>query len=178
MADQQGQYIAYDHTDLERRRKKLWNLADGVPLTVLGGIDLRALVMAAVSFLGLLGLAMLLSPVLPAISLNLWTILVCLSISVGLYVLWPRRWRNGLTTEQNILVAADYLFLQPRRIHGLAEDVEPEVVHWRVILWKPLHPRWHDALAEARSRRSGRLLRPCSDDTFPERATSAPEWGS
>lgn len=160
MSETSGQYVAFDHTDLERRRKKLWNLADGVPLTMIGGIDLRALVVAGVVFLGLLGAVSALAPVVPLLSFNPWTILGCLVIAAFLYVMWPRRWRNGLTTEQNLLVAADYLFLQPRRIHGLAEDVEPEVVHWRVILWHPVHPRWHKKLAAARQRRAGRLIRP------------------
>ena len=160
MADPSGQYVAFDHTDLERRRKKLWNLADGVPLTIVGGIDLRALVVAGVAFLGLLGAVMALAPLVPAVTLNLWWILGCLGIAAFLYVVWPRRWRNGLTTEQNLLVAADYLFLQPRRIHGLAEDVEPEVVHWRVILWRPVRPKWHRALDAARDRRADRLIRP------------------
>ncbi|MGW0231319.1 PrgI family protein [Actinopolymorpha singaporensis] len=166
MADPPGQYVAYDHTDLERRRKKLWNLAEGVPLTILGGIDLRALVTGGIAFLGLLGGVMLAAPVVPGLALNVWTILGCLAIAVTLYVLWPRRWRNGLTTEQNILVAVDYLFLQPRRIHGLAEDVEPEIVHWRVILWRPVHPRWYHALARARAERAERLLRPCPADPY------------
>lgn len=158
-----GQYVAFDHTDLERRRKKLWNLADGVPLTIVGGIDLRALVVASSVFLGLLGLVMALSPILPLVELNAWSILGCLGLAVALYVTWPRRWRNGLTTEQNLLVAADYLFLQPRRIHGLAADVEPDVVHWRVILWRPVHPRWYRDLAAARDARADRLVRPIEE---------------
>ncbi|MEQ7006031.1 hypothetical protein ABN028_07495 [Actinopolymorpha sp. B17G11] len=160
MAESSGQYVAFDHTDLERRRKKLWNLADGVPLTLIGGIDLRALVVAGVLFLALLGGVMALAPVVPVLAFDVWSILGSLSIAALVYVLWPRRWRNGLTTEQNLLVAADYLFLQPRRIHGLAEDVEPDVVHWRVILWHPLHPRWYGKLAEARRARWSRLIRP------------------
>jgi hypothetical protein len=160
VAESSGQYVAFDHTDLERRRKKLWNLADGVPLTLIGGIDLRALVVAGVLFLGLLGLVMALAPAVPVLAFDVWSILGSLSIAALVYVLWPRRWRNGLTTEQNLLVAADYLFLQPRRIHGLAEDVEPDLVHWRVILWHPLHPRWHRKLAEARGARQARLIRP------------------
>ena len=156
-----GPYTAFDHTDLERRRKKLWNLADGVPLTIIGGIDLRAFVIATVTFLGLLGLAILLSP-LPIIEFGLWPILVCLGLAVGMYVIWPRRWRNGLTTEQNLLVVADFLFLQPRRIHGLAADIEPDLVHWRVIMWHPTGRRWRLALAHARSRR--KVLRRHPDD--------------
>ncbi|WP_020574974.1 PrgI family protein [Actinopolymorpha alba] len=175
MAEPSGRYVAFDHTDLERRRKKLWNLAEGVPLTIIGGIDLRALVIAGVVFLGLLGGVMAAAPVLPAIALNLWTILGCLTIAIAIYSLWPRRWRNGLTTEQNLLVAADYLFLQPRRIHGLAADVEPEMVHWRVILWHPVHPRWHRALAEARAGRADRLIRRQSGDTAPPYAGDVPE---
>jgi hypothetical protein len=160
VSETSGQYVAFDHTDLERRRKKLWNLADGVPLTVIGGIDLRALVIAGLVFLGLLGAVMALAPVVPFVALDLWSILVCTAIAAAFYIVWPRRWRNGLTTEQNLMVAADYLFLQPRRIHGLAEDVEPDVVHWRVILWRPLHPRWHRKLAAARARRADALVRP------------------
>ncbi|HEY8456245.1 MAG TPA: hypothetical protein VIL34_11660 [Actinopolymorphaceae bacterium] len=152
-------YVAFDHTDLERRRKKLWNLAEGVPLTLVGGVDLRALVVAGVVFLGLLGLVMLVAPVVPFLAFDIWTILGCLGLAIVLYVLWPRRWSNGLTTEQNLLVAADYLFLQPRRIHGLAADIEPDVVCWRVILWHPLHPRWHRKLQAARATRSARLIR-------------------
>jgi hypothetical protein len=158
-----GQYVAFDYTDLERRRKKLWNLADGVPLTIIGGIDLRALVVAGSVFLGLLGLVLALSPVLPVVEFDLWSILASLGIAVTLYITWPRRWRNGLTTEQNLLVAADYLFLQPRRIHGLAADVEPDVVRWRVILWRPVHPRWYDELSAARDVRAGRLVRPVEE---------------
>ena len=176
MSDTNGQYVAFDHTDLERRRKKLWNLADGVPLTVIGGIDLRALVIAALAFLGLLGAVTALAPVIPFVALDLWSILGCTAVAVVLYVVWPRRWRNGLTTEQNLLVAADYLFLQPRRIHGLAEDVEPDVVHWRVILWRPVHPRWHRKLAAARDKRASgssvRTTRVSSD------GIGADEWGS
>lgn len=163
MADPVQQFTAFDHTDLERRRKKLWNLAEGVPLTIVGGIDLRALVVAGLVLLALLGLTVLLAP-LPGIEFGLWSILVCLAIAVGFYVLWPRRWRNGLTTEQNLLVAADYLFLQPRRIHGLAKDVEPDMVHWRIIFWNPRGRRWRLALANARTKR--RLLRWHQDDAL------------
>ena len=167
MADPVQQFTAFDHTDLERRRKKLWNLADGVPLTIIGGIDLRALVVAAVSFLALLGITILLAP-LPVIEFGLWTTLVSLALAVVIYVLWPRRWRNGLTTEQNLLVAADFLFLQPRRIHGLAADVEPDVVHWQVIFWHPVGRRWRLGLANARARR--RLIRWHADDELLEPA--------
>lgn len=153
--NQQTQYTAFDHTDLERRRKKLWNLAEGLPLTVLGGIDLRALVIAGLLFVGLLSLLLAGQP-LPLVDFNLWSILSCLAVSVGLYLLWPRRWRNGMTTEQNLLVALDYLLLQPRRIHGLAADIEPEAVHWRVILWNPRGRRWQLALARSRAARASR----------------------
>lgn len=150
---QQSHYTAFDHTDLERRRKKLWNLAEGLPLTILGGIDLRALVIAGVLFVGLLSLLFVGQPA-PLIDFNLWSILTCLGLAVGTYLLWPRRWRNGMTTEQNLLVALDYLLLQPRRIHGLAADVEPEAVHWRVIFWNPRGRRWQHNLAKARAVRA------------------------
>ena len=167
MANPNTNYVAFDHTDLERRRKKLWNLAEGVPLTIVGGIDLRALVIAGSLFLVLLAALAGLAP-LPLVAFNLWWILSCLGLAVVTYVVWPRRWRNGLTTEQNLLVAIDYLFLQPRRIHGLAEDVEPDVVHWRVILWRPRGMRWHARLARARARRAG-IVRPHPDDRLRER---------
>lgn len=156
------QYAAFDHTDLEHRRKKLWNLADGVPLTVVGGVDLRALVVAMFAFLGSVAVVFVSAP-LPFVALNLWSILICFGFAITLYTLWPRRWRNGMTTEQNLMVAADYLFLQPRRIHGLAADVEPEAVHWRVILWTPYGARWRAGLAAARGGRTG-LLRSHPDD--------------
>lgn len=160
MADTSGQgsYAAFDHTDLERRRKKLWNLADGIPLTILGGIDLRALVIAVFVFAGLLPLGLLV-PIPP-----LWAILACVGVAVGVYILWPHRWRSGLTTEQALLVVLDFLFLQPRKVHGLAADVEPDVVHWRVILWHPRSRKWRAALAVARSRRT--LRRPHPDDAL------------
>jgi hypothetical protein len=167
MADPVQQFTAFDHTDLERRRKKLWNLADGVPLTIIGGIDLRALVVAAMSFMAFLGITVLLTP-LPVIEFGLWTTLVSLALAVLIYVLWPRRWRNGLTTEQNLLVAADFLFLQPRRIHGLAPDVEPDVVHWQAIFWHPVGRRWRLGLANARAKRQ--LIRWHPDDQLLEPA--------
>lgn len=165
MADTPTQYTAFDHTELERRRKKLWNLAEGVPLTVIGGVDLRALVMAATLFLGLVAVTAGLST-LPFFGLSPWVILVHLAIASLGYYLWPRRWRNGMTTEQNLLVAADYLLLQPRRIHGLAADVEPEQVHWEVILWHPNGLRWRERLAAGRQVR--RLVRPHPDDWLAE----------
>lgn len=155
------QYAAFDHTELERRRKKLWNIADGVPLTIIGGVDLRALVMAGGLFLGLVAATAVLAP-LPVVDLNAWVILVHLVIAGLAYYLWPRRWRNGMTTEQNLLVAADYLILQPRRIHGLAVDNEPEGLHWRVIFWHPVGERWREELALERSQREVR--RPHPDD--------------
>lgn len=164
MADNNAQYTAFDHTDLERRRKKLWNIADGLPLTMIGGIDLRSLVVALLLFLGLVAVTIALIA-LPFVDLNGWVILVYAVIAIGVYWLWPRRWRNGLTTEQNLLVAVDYLVLQPRRIHGLAADVEPEQVHWRVILWDPVHPRWRRTLAESRADRPG-LRRSHPDDVL------------
>lgn len=149
MTSQPSKYAAFDHTDLERRRKKLWNLAEGIPLTMIGGIDLRALAVSGGVFLGLLALSASL-PFVPFLGLNVWAVLVYLAIAVCMYVLWPRRWGNGMTTEQNLLVMADYLLLQPRRIHGLAADVEPDEICWRVIWWHPLDPRWHRELAAAR----------------------------
>lgn len=165
MADPVQQFTAFDHTDLERRRKKLWNLAEGVPLTIVGGIDLRALVVAGLTLLALLGLTLVLSP-LPGIEFGIWPVLVCIALAVTMYIVWPRRWRNGLTTEQNLLVAADFLFLQPRRIHGLAADVEPDVVHWQVIFWHPVGRRWRRGLANARAKR--RLIRWHPDDQILE----------
>jgi hypothetical protein len=162
-----SQYVAFDHTELERRRKKLWNIADGVPLTIVGGIDLRALVMAAGFFLGLVAITAGLSP-LPVIDLHLWVIVVHLGLAALAYYLWPRRWRNGMTTEQNLLVAADYILLQPRRIHGLAADKEPEQLHWRVILWHPVGERWREELAIARSERQ--VWRSHPDDWMAARA--------
>ena len=165
MADTPTQYTAFDHTELERRRKKLWNLADGVPLTIIGGLDLRSLVTAGALFLVLVAATAGLS-VLPFIELNPWVILLHLAVAGLVYYLWPRRWRNGMTTEQNLLVAVDYLLLQPRRIHGLAVDVEPEQVHWRVILWHPTGARWREDLALARQRRE--LWRPHPVDSLAE----------
>lgn len=156
----QDQYTAFDHTDLERRRKKLWNLADGIPLTVVGGVDLRALVMAIFVFAG----SLLITTLIPVVPFSIWTILACAAIGVAAYVLWPHRWRNGLTTEQALLVLVDFMFLQPRRVHGLAADVEPEVVHWRVILWHPSGEAWRRKLARARRLRAARLLRAHPDD--------------
>lgn len=173
MADASGHdnYAAFDHTDLERRRKKLWNLADGIPLTILGGIDLRALVVAVFVFAGLLPVA-LIAP-LP----TLWTILGCVAIAIGAYVLWPHRWRNGLTTEQSLLVVLDFLFLQPRKVHGLAADVEPDIVHWRMILWHPCSAQWHAALAVARAERT--VYRPHPDDALLEhQSVSENRWAA
>lgn len=162
MAENNAHYTAFDHTDLERRRKKLWNIADGLPLTIIGGVDLRALVASSGVFLGLAAITAGLM-FLPFVDLNAWVILGYFAVAVGVYWLWPRRWGNGLTSEQNLLVLVDYLVLQPRRIHGLAADVEPEQVHWRAILWDPVHPAWRRALAEARTGRPG-LRREHPDD--------------
>lgn len=163
----QDQYTAFDHTDLERRRKKLWNLADGIPLTVLGGIDLRALVMAIFVFAG----SLLIATLLPVVAFSIWMILACAGLAVAGYVLWPHRWRNGLTTEQALLVLVDFIFLQPRRVHGLAADVEPEVVHWRAILWRPVGLTWRRKLARARRLRANRLLRAHPDDHLASQST-------
>lgn len=162
----QGQYTAFDHTDLERRRKKLWNLADGIPLTIVGGIDLRALVIAIFVFGALLPL----TTFVPVVGFSVWSILGAGVVAIAAYVLWPHRWRNGLTTEQSLLVVMDFMFLQPRRVHGLAADVEPEVVHWRVIFWNPTGMAWRLALARARLRRRSRLLRRHPDDELASRA--------
>ena len=169
MADPPGQYVAYDHTDLERRRKKLWNLADGVPLTILGGIGLRALVTGGIAFLGLLGGVMLAAPVC-GLALNVWTILGCLAIAVTLYVLGgDGGQRPDHRTEHpgrgRLPLPAAAPHPRARRGRGAGDRALAG------LLWRPVHPRWHQALAQARAERSERLLRPCPPTRTP-RTTS------
>ncbi|MEW1633215.1 hypothetical protein AB0469_03995 [Streptomyces sp. NPDC093801] len=130
--------VAYDHTDLLNRPKRIWNWGN-IPLP---GLLLPALG-AAFGF-GVLWLVLLLSlsAFLPFLGLSLITSVLYLGPPVGVYFVWGRPLPSALTLSQQIVVLADY-WVQPKRLQGLAADREPEELHWQVILWQPQAGRWH-----------------------------------
>ncbi|WP_392893479.1 hypothetical protein [Streptomyces sp. LN699] len=130
--------VAYDHTDLLNRPKRIWNWGN-IPLP---GLLLPALG-AAFGF-GVLWFVLLLtlSTLLPFLGLSLITSVLYLGPPVGVYFVWGRPLPSSLTLSQQVVVWADY-WMQPKRLQGLAADREPEELHWQVILWQPGASRWH-----------------------------------
>ncbi|MEV7541338.1 hypothetical protein [Streptomyces sp. NPDC089915] len=130
--------VAYDHTDLLNRPKRIWNWGN-IPLP---GLLLPALG-AAFGF-GVLWLVLLLtlSAFLPFLGLSLITSVLYLGPPVGVYFVWGRPLPSALTLSQQVVVWADY-WAQPKRLQGLGADREPEELHWQVILWQPQARRWH-----------------------------------
>ncbi|WP_234330857.1 hypothetical protein [Streptomyces sp. NRRL F-4474] len=130
--------VAYDHTDLLNRPKRIWNWGN-IPLP---GLLLPALG-AAFAF-GVLWIVVLLSvsAFVPFLGLSLITSVLYLGPPVGVYFVWGRPLPSALTLSQQVVVWADY-WVQPKRLQGLAADREPEELHWQVILWQPQARRWH-----------------------------------
>ncbi|MEC4018249.1 hypothetical protein [Streptomyces sp. H27-D2] len=137
--------VAYDHTDLLNRPKRIWNWGN-IPLP---GLLLPALG-AAFGF-GLLWLVALLSlsAFLPFLGMSMWTSIFYIGPPFAVYFVWGRPLPSALTLSQQLVVWADYWF-QPKRLQGLAADREPEELHWQVILWQPGSPRWHSRYDAAR----------------------------
>ncbi|MGW7098405.1 hypothetical protein [Streptomyces sp. NPDC054838] len=138
--------VAYDHTDLLNRPKRIWNWGN-IPLP---GLLLPALG-AAFGF-GVLWLVALLSlsAFLPFLGISMLTSVLYLGPPVGVYFVWGRPLPSALTLSQQLVVWADYWW-QPKRLQGLAADREPEELHWQVILWQPGSRRWQRQYEEARA---------------------------
>ncbi|MFE9564095.1 hypothetical protein ACFYM0_23640 [Streptomyces sp. NPDC006487] len=136
--------VAYDHTDLLNRPKRIWNWGN-IPLP---GLLLPALG-AAFGFAVLWLVALLsLSAFLPFLGLSMLTSVLYIGPPVGVYFVWGRPLPSALTLSQQLVVWGDYWF-QPKRLQGLAADREPEELHWQVILWQPGSQRWHRQYEEA-----------------------------
>ncbi|MFF3016564.1 hypothetical protein [Streptomyces sp. NPDC057939] len=136
--------VAYDHTDLLNRPKRIWNWGN-IPLP---GLLLPALG-AALGF-GVIWLVALLSlsAFLPFLGLSIVTSVLYIGPPVGIYFIWGRPLPSALTLSQQLVVWADF-WLQPKRLQGLSADREPEVLHWQVVLWQPGSQRWQRQYAEA-----------------------------
>ncbi|MDJ0464304.1 hypothetical protein [Streptomyces sp. H27-C3] len=130
--------VAYDHTDLLNRPKRIWNWGN-IPLP---GLLLPALG-AAFGF-GLIWMIALLSlsAVVPFLGFSMLTSILYLGPPFGVYFIWGRPLPSALTLSQQVVVWVDFWF-QPKRLQGLTADREPEEIHWQVILWTPGSPRWH-----------------------------------
>ncbi|MGV4986305.1 hypothetical protein ACWC0C_35215 [Streptomyces sp. NPDC001709] len=137
--------VAYDHTDLVNRPKRIWNWGN-IPLP---GLLLPALG-AAFGF-GLLWLVALfsLAAFLPFLGMSIWTSLLYFGPPIAVYFVWGRPLPSALTLSQQLVVWADWWW-QPKRLQGLAADREPEQLHWQVILWAPGSPRWQARYDAAR----------------------------
>ncbi|MEU9998513.1 hypothetical protein ACGFYP_26575 [Streptomyces sp. NPDC048370] len=140
--------VAYDHTDLLNRPKRIWNWGN-IPLP---GLLLPALG-AAFGFGVVWMVALLsLSAFVPFLGMSMLTSVLYFGPPFGVYFIWGRPLPSALTLSQQLVVWADYWW-QPKRLQGLAADREPEELHWQVILWQPGSRRWQQsyeqALAEA-----------------------------
>lgn len=129
--------IAYDHTDLLNRPKRIWNWGNiPLPGLLLPGLG------AAFGF-GVVWLVTMLtvSAFAPFLSLSMLTSVLYLGPPVAVYFVWGRPLPSALTLSQQLVVWADY-WVQPKRLQGLAADREPDELHWQVILWQPGSARW------------------------------------
>ncbi|MET7932481.1 hypothetical protein [Streptomyces sp. NPDC005322] len=137
--------VAYDHTDLLNRPKRIWNWGN-IPLP---GLLLPAL--GAAFVFGLLWLIVLLSlsAVLPFLGMSVWTSVLYFGPPFAIYFVWGRPLPSALTLSQQLVVWVDY-WLQPKRLQGLSADREPEKLHWQVILWQPGSSSWHARYGAAR----------------------------
>ncbi|MEU7034231.1 hypothetical protein ABZ958_11175 [Streptomyces sp. NPDC046237] len=136
--------VAYDHTDLLNRPKRIWNWGN-IPLP---GLLLPALG-AAFGF-GVVWMVTLLSlsAFVPALGMSILTAVLYFGPPVGVYFVWGRPLPSALTLSQQLVVWADYWW-QPKRLQGLAADREPGELHWQVILWQPGSQRWQQSYERA-----------------------------
>ncbi|WP_051872180.1 hypothetical protein [Streptomyces sclerotialus] len=143
--------VAYDHTDLLNRPKKIWNWGN-IPLP---GLLLPALG-ASLAF-GVLWFVLLLSlsAALPFLGFGVVTSILYFGPPIAVYFVWGRPLPSALTLSQELVVWVDY-WLQPKRLQGLSADREPEEMHWQVILWNPGSARWQSRYAAARAAASAR----------------------
>jgi len=136
--------VAYDHTDLRKRPKRIWNWGN-IPLP---GLLMPALG-AALGAAALLYLALsALSVAVPFLGLSMWTAALYFGPPLFLYWAWGKPMGSRLTLSQAIFVWADYTVVQPRRIHGLRRDSEPTDLRWVGIVWTPTDPGWLHACYE------------------------------
>ncbi|MFD3935181.1 hypothetical protein ACFWSF_11285 [Streptomyces sp. NPDC058611] len=164
--------VAYDHTDLLNRPKRIWNWGNiplpGLLLPALGA----AFGFAVVWLVTLLSL----SAFLPFLGISVVTSVLYIGPPVGIYFVWGRPLPSALTLSQQVVIWADFWF-QPKRLQGLAADREPEELRWQVILWQPGSPRWQgqyeEALAEAAQHGSSFAARAQSAQPFPAHPVSA-----
>ncbi|MGX2993624.1 hypothetical protein JNUCC64_04895 [Streptomyces sp. JNUCC 64] len=162
--------VAYDHTDLLNRPKRIWNWGN-IPLP---GLLLPALG-AAFGF-GLVWLVVLLSvsAFLPFLGLSMLTSVLYLGPPVAVYFVWGRPLPSALTLSQQLVVWVDYWF-QPKRLQGLAADREPDELRWQVILWEPGSPRWRQRYERAldEAARTGSSYAARSGDATRSETTTA-----
>lgn len=164
-SDAPAPMVAYDHTDLLNRPKRIWNWGN-IPLP---GLLLPALG-AAFGF-GVVWIVALLSlsAFVPFLGLSILTSPLYLGPPVAVYFVWGRPLPSALTLSQQVVVWADY-WVQPKRLQGLAADREPEELHWQVILWQPDAPRWrkrYDAALDTAARHGSSYAASAPSPTAP-----------
>ncbi|MCY0922766.1 MULTISPECIES: hypothetical protein [unclassified Streptomyces] len=164
--------VAYDHTDLLNRPKRIWNWGN-IPLP---GLLLPALGAAFGFAIVWLVTLLSLSAFLPFLGISVVTSVLYIGPPVGVYFVWGRPLPSALTLSQQVVVWADFWF-QPKRLQGMAADREPEEMRWQVILWQPGSPRWQrqyeEALAAAARHGSSFAGQARSAQPFPSHPVSA-----
>ncbi|MFE6779045.1 hypothetical protein [Streptomyces sp. NPDC057702] len=165
--------VAYDHTDLLTRPKRIWNWGN-IPLP---GLLLPALGATFAFGIGWFVLLTLVSTVVPFLGLTMLTSLLYFGPPIGIYFVWGKPLPSALTLSQEVVVWADYWF-QPKKLQGLGADQEPEEIRWQVILWAP-GPRWrqrHEA-ARAAYARQGTPFSTGRADQAPNVPSTTPPQG-
>lgn len=134
---EQRKVIAYTHTALEHRPRRLYSVGDiSLPGLSIPGIFAGAFALAVSVALGMLIQGILGGPIV------LLSVLVGLVAAAATYQLWGRTSSDLGGARHTVLYWVDYTFRQPRVIHGKGADIEPSTLHWQVIFWEPTDPGW------------------------------------
>lgn len=136
MADKQ-QIVAYTHTGLRDRPKRLWTFGD-IPLP---GVSIPGLGAGVVVFLAVIVLSTLVQQFTGGPVVLVGAVLGLVA-GWGAYAAWGADVSDLGGTLTSLTFWLDYRFRQPRVIVGAGADTEPAHLHWQAILWEPTDPGW------------------------------------
>lgn len=143
MADEEETPTAYCHTTLRDRPKLMWTFWEfSLPGVNMPGVVAGTVVIIAVALLGV-GV-----DIVTGVDFLMYLLLfVGVTLGIGTYAFWGRPLADRMRMTEYLTVWGDWIG-QPKNLHGLGRDVEPEKLRWQVILWHPTDVGWLAAYDE------------------------------
>lgn len=130
--------VAYDHTTIRDRPKRLWTFMDiNLPGLHMPGLAAGGSVLFVVALSGVF-----LSNAVGGQAFTYVGVLIGGALGVGAYFAWGKPLADKMSATQQLVVRLDWLLRQPRAIHGFTRDTEPTQIQWQLILWQPTDQGW------------------------------------